>query len=219
MSQGSETGGACFDNGVPRPSTNPRRARDVPVPCSKKHGKLICAIVGQLSLLVHRALPGSPPGPRSLADDTAKRSREMRLVTHAATQRDLTDRCPRGQHEPLRDFHTSSRHPCVGGHPEAAFESAAKMTDADIEKGRKLVDMELARKIRVDVRHKLPHLPRRKSPTGNLAYRSLHQSHGRCYETRVSEQNRSGTLDERFRFFALTVAHETRCFDQLRCCH
>jgi hypothetical protein len=103
------------------------------------------------------------PRIRRLADYAPETAREMRLIAHAATQRNLSERGARREHELLGDFNPSTCNPCVRGHAKGALERATEVAGADVQKCREISDANLAGKVCVDVRCEPPRLPGRKA--------------------------------------------------------
>jgi hypothetical protein len=97
----------------------------------------------------------------------------MRLITHAAAQRNLTEWGAGREHEALGELDAPARDPDASRHTESALERATEVADAEIEGGSKILDDDLAGKIGVDMRRKPSRLPGREAPAQILSRASV----------------------------------------------
>ncbi len=115
------------------------------------------------------AMSGLSPGRGRFADDAPERAGEMRLIAHAAAQGNLTQRCARRKHETLSEFDAPMSDPDAGRHAKGALECATEVTDADVERRRKVFDDDLAGEVGIDMRREPSRLPCRETAARDLS--------------------------------------------------
>jgi hypothetical protein len=166
-------------------------------------------------MFLHGATLCLAPQMRRLADDAAERTGEMRLIAHAAAQRNFTQWGARREHESLGNFDASARDPYVSGHAEGALECATEVADADTHERREILDVDLRAKVGVDVRCKAPGPPGRKCPTPNSCC-SLAVNAWSCWSRAwMPVEERYSASDMCFDSFAVAVPCAPRRLDEL----
>src|ERR1700744_5813334 len=81
-----------------------------------------------------------PPTVRGFADDPPERTREMRLVAHSTTQRDLTQRVGGRQHQLLRHLDPPAGHVDMHRQAVTAFECMTKIAVAESDEAGEIPD-------------------------------------------------------------------------------
>jgi hypothetical protein len=162
-----------------------------------------------------RVPSGAAPRIRCFTDDAPERTAEMRLIAHAAAQRDVAQRVARGEHQALRDLDAPAHDIGVGSHPEAALELTAEVTFAETDEMRQRVDVDLAGEIRVDMRRDSPDLPRCESTARSCLSRLAAGLHGCEPRTQFALEQSDGARDARLDRLAIAVQRATRRLDEV----
>jgi hypothetical protein len=139
----------------------------------------------------------------------------MRLITHAAAQRNLTQWGVRREHEALRDLDAPTSDPGASGHAKGALEQATEVADADADKCSQIPDANLAGKVGVDMYPKLSHLPGSKATTPNRRCSRAVASHSSKPRTWAPIEECYGMSDMCFGGFAVAIPRTTRCLHEL----
>ena len=111
------------------------------------------------SMILESTQPRAAPLMRRFSDDAPEPAAEMRLITHAAAQRDGTERLTRPQHEVLGNFDAPAREIVVCRGTERGFERTAEVTNAESKQRRQVFGTDPFGQVSVDMRLQASHLP------------------------------------------------------------
>jgi hypothetical protein len=103
------------------------------------------------SSILESTQPRMAPLMRRFSDDAPEPAGEMRLITHAAAQRNGTERLTRRQHEVLRNFDSPAREIVVCRDPERGFERTAEVTNAESQQSRQVFGTDPFGQVSVDM--------------------------------------------------------------------
>ena len=84
-----------------------------------------------MSVDVQRALPSAAPDVWGLADYAMERTREVRLIAHAAPDSNRADGLGRRQHQSLGHFDAPAQHIVSWRCPKGAFERTAEVAGTE----------------------------------------------------------------------------------------
>jgi hypothetical protein len=103
------------------------------------------------SMILESTAPRNAPLMWRFSDDAPEPAAEMRLITHAAPQRNGTKRLARRQHEVLGNFDAPAGQIIVCRDTERGFERTAEVTDAESKQGRQWLPEKAARDMAIVV--------------------------------------------------------------------
>jgi hypothetical protein len=138
----------------------------------------------------------------------------MRLIVHAAAQRNLAEWGAGREHEALGELDAATRDPDASRHTESALERTTEVADAKVEGRSKILDEDLAGKIGVDMYRKPSRLPGREASARGLPRTSVAGLH-RSSASRMPIQDRNGASDMGFGAVAITLPRAISSLDEL----